>query len=88
MFWDRLYIHGSKGVINSEVEYNQAGELCYTIIADGKKTERRVMAGQNYKLETEQLGRCIEKGEAPHVSEEFSIRNAKVLDVILDQIGY
>ena len=46
------------------------------------------MAGQNYKLETEQLGRCIEKGEAPHVSEEFSIRNAKVLDVILDQIGY
>ncbi|MCR5058664.1 MAG: Gfo/Idh/MocA family oxidoreductase [Clostridiales bacterium] len=85
---DRLYVHGSKGVINSEVEYNQAGELCYTIIVNGKKTERKITAQQNYKLETEQLGRCIEKGEAPHVSEDFSIRNAKVLDVILDQIGY
>lgn len=29
---DRLYIHGSKGVIKSEVEYNQAGNASYRII--------------------------------------------------------
>ena len=84
----RLYIHGSKGIISSEVEYNQAGDLSYTVIADGKKTERKIKAEQNYKLETEQLGRCIEKGEDPHVSKEFSLRNAGLLDTILEQIGY
>ncbi len=85
---DRLYIHGSKGTIGSDVEYNQAGELSYTILSEGKKIERTLTAPQNYKLEVEQLGRCIENGETPHVSSDFSIRNAKVLDVILDQIGY
>ena len=39
-------------------------------------------------LEVEQLGRCIENGEKPHVTEEFSIKNAKVLDMVLSQIGY
>ncbi len=85
---DRLYIHGSKGTITSDVEYNQSGELCYTIVSEGKTIERRVNAGQNYTLETAQLGRCIENGEQPHVSPEFSIRNAKLLDRIFEQTGY
>ncbi|MCR5802361.1 MAG: Gfo/Idh/MocA family oxidoreductase [Lachnospiraceae bacterium] len=85
---DKLYIHGSKGVINSDVEYNQAGELKYTITADGKIIERTVSAMQNYTLEAEQLGRCIENGETPHISPEFSIKNAKLLDAILQRIGY
>ncbi len=85
---DRLYIHGSKGIISSEVEYNQAGELCYTIISDGEETLRKISAKQNYRRETEQLGRCIENGESPFVSPDFSIKNAKLLDEILKQIGY
>lgn len=85
---DRLYIHGSKGTIRSDVEYNQSGELCYTITQDGKETLRRISVRQNYTLETEQLGRCIENGEEPFVSPDFSIRNAKLLDVILEQIEY
>ena len=47
---DRLYIHGSKGTISSDVEYNQAGDLSYTVTVDGKKTERKIKAEQNYKL--------------------------------------
>lgn len=86
--YDRLYIHGSKGDIVSPVEYNQAGELCYTIIAGGEKIERKVIAPQNYSLETEQLGRAIEDGEAPFITPEFSIRNADLLDQILSKIGY
>ena len=39
-------------------------------------------------LEIEQLGRCIENGEAPHITPEFSIKNAELLDEILKQIGY
>ena len=85
---DRLYIHGSKGTISSDIEYNQAGDLCYAITSEGKETLRKISARQNYTLETEQLGRCIENGEEPLVSSDFSIKNAKMLDVILEQIEY
>jgi predicted dehydrogenase len=85
---DRLYIHGSKGVIESAVEYNQEGELTYTVIPEGKTIERKVCAPQNYSLEIAQLGRCIENGETQFITPEFSIRNAEVLDMVLKQIGY
>lgn len=85
---DRLYIHGTKGVIRSDVEYNQEGDLHYTILAKGKKTERWVAAEQNYSLEIRQFGRCIENGEKPHISQQFSIKNAQLLDMILSKIGY
>ncbi len=85
---DRLYIHGSKGIISSEVEYNQSGELCYTVVTDDDKTVRKVNARQNYALEVEQFGRCILGGDKPHVSDDFSIRNAKLMDMILKQAGY
>ena len=85
---DRLYIHGSKGTIESEVEYNQAGRLTYKIKAGNREYNPTVNAGQNYMLEVEQLGRCIENGEAPHISSDFTIRNAKLLDMVLGKIGY
>ena len=86
--FDRLYIHGSTGCIRSDVEYNQDGELCYTIVSEGKKIERKVTAKQNYALESSQFGRCIENGESPFVTSDFSIKNAKLLDRILEKIGY
>lgn len=85
---DKLYIHGSKGVIISDVEYNQSGDLSYSVIADGKEIKRKLYVKQNYTLEAEQLSRCIENGEEPHISAEFSIKNAKLLDEIFDKIGY
>ena len=86
--WDRLFIHGNKGTITSAVEYNQAGDLTYEITANGEKITRTVNARWNYTLETEQLGRCIEEGEKPFISPEFSIRNAELLDQILAKAGY
>lgn len=85
---DLLYIHGSKGIITSDVEFNQQGELCYSIMTEEGKIERRLNAKQNYSLEIEQLGRCIENGDKPYISEEFSMRNADLLDKILAKIGY
>jgi len=85
---DRLYIHGSKGVIESGVEYNQEGRLSYTIKTGTKEYNPAINAPQNYMLEVEQLGRCIENGEAPHISSEFTIKNAELLDKILANIGY
>ncbi|MCR5324714.1 MAG: Gfo/Idh/MocA family oxidoreductase [Lachnospiraceae bacterium] len=86
--YDRLYIHGTKGAIRSDVEYNQAGELKYRIFTNEGVTERCVSVPQNYSLEVEQLGRCILEGEKPHITPEFSIKNAELIDKVLYEIGY
>lgn len=43
---------------------------------------------QNYALEIEQLGRVIENCEEQHITPEFSIRQAELLDQVLSRIGY
>lgn len=85
---DRVRIYGTKGYIKSETQFNEAGEVGYTICANGETIEKKLFAPQNYKLEVEQLGRCILDGEAPHVSEEFTMMNARTLDRILEKMGY
>lgn len=85
---DMLRIHGTKGTIRSDVQYNQAGQILYTVEVNDQKLSRTVMAKQNYALEVEQLGRCITDGEHPHVSHAFSRMNARVMDRILERIGY
>jgi len=86
--FDRLYIHGSKGSIRSEVEYNQEGEVSYRVYTPEGMKERKVFVPQNYCLEVEQLGRCILDGEKPHITPEFSIANAELIDRVLKEIGY
>lgn len=86
--YDRLYVHGTKGAIRSEVEYNQEGELTYKIVTGDDVIERKVLVDQNYKLEVEQLGRCIREGLAPHITSAFSIRNAEILDAVMKAVNY
>ena len=85
---DRLIIHGTKGCIKSDVQFNQAGELSSRVWVEGEETVKTVQTPQNYSLEAAQLGRCIRGLETPHVTEEFSVANAKVLEDILREIGY
>lgn len=85
---DRLYIRGEKGCIKSSVEYNQEGELSYTVIADGKEITRSVTARQNYCLELERMNKAITGTEEILVTPGFSIRNAKLIDEALKAIGY
>lgn len=86
--YDRLYIHGSKGSIRSEVEYNREGDVTYRIFTDGKVTERKVSIPHNYALEIAQMCRCIEGKETPHITPAFSIKNAELIDGVLKAIGY
>ena len=87
--FDRLYIHGSKGSIRSDVEYNREGDVGYKIYtSDDGIIERRIHVPQNYALEIEQFSRCILFGEEPHISPEFSVRNSELMDKILERIGY
>jgi len=85
---DRLHIYGTLGEIHSPVQFNQPGEIPYTVLRDGKKETKTVTAPNNYQLEVEQMGRCIRNGETPRVSREFSLRCAGVMDTILSEIGY
>lgn len=86
--FDRLYIHGTKGSIRSDVEYNQAGELTYKIYNADGIIERKLSVPQNYSLEIENLSRSILYGEKPHITPAFSIKNAELIDRILKEIGY
>lgn len=86
--FDRLYIHGSKGSIRSDAEYNQEGCVSYEIRTGNAIAQRVVEVPQNYSLEIEQLNRCILYGETPHVSGTFSMKNASLIDRILAKIGY
>lgn len=86
--YDRLYIHGTKGSIISAVEYNQEGKLSYTISAEGKSIIRNIDAPQNYALELDQLNACILNGDSPHITEEFSLKNMRLIDSVLNEIGY
>ena len=86
--FDRLYIHGTKGAIRSDVEYNQEGDLTYRIVTPEGTNERAVHVPHNYALEIEQLSRCILYGEKPHVTPAFSVRNAELMDKVLQEIGY
>ena len=85
---DRFQIHGTKGEIRCDARFNQAGTLTYTIRQGEEVTVKAVEARHNYALEVEQLGRCITDGEAPHVSKEFTLANAAILEKILFAIGY
>ncbi len=86
--FDRLYIHGSKGFLRSEAEYNQEGEVSYRIYTAEGMEEKRLVIPQNYSLEISQFGRCILQGERPHITPEFSVANAELIDRVLRESGY
>lgn len=86
--YDRLYIKGTKGYIESFVEYNQCGKLQYEINVDGVRTTREIDAPNNYCLEVENLSKSILGIETPLVTPEFSLRNSELLDNVLEEIGY
>jgi predicted dehydrogenase len=85
---DRCLIRGERGYILNACAFNQCGELSYTICVDGVTETRTVSVRQNYALEVEQLGRCIAGDERPFVTNAFSLRNARTIDRVLEEIGY
>lgn len=85
---DRCLIRGERGYITNPCEFNQCGELQYTVCVDGVCETKTVPTPNNYRLEVEQLGRCISEGEKPFVSNAFSLREARTIDRVLKDMGY
>ena len=86
--FDRLYIHGTKGTIRSDVEYNQEGNVSYKIYKDDEVITRDIFVPHNYSLEIEQFSKCVLGEEKPYVTSEFTIKNAELIDKVLQEIGY
>lgn len=87
---DRFQIHGTLGSIESvNFGFNAPGDLSYRVRTfDGMDEVRTISVPQNYRLEVEQMGRCITENEMPAVSGAFSIQNAGIIDRVLKEIGY
>ena len=68
--------------------YNAEGTLIYYIHKNGNTKEVTVEVPDNYMLEVEQFGRVISEREQPYVSHEFSIKNARTIDRVLESMGY
>jgi predicted dehydrogenase len=85
---DRYFIHGTEGTIEAPVPFNFEGTVKYYIHKNGGTKEIVVEVPNNYTLEVEQLGRCITEGEQPYVSHEFSMKNARTMDRVLESMGY
>lgn len=85
---DCLRIHGTLGDIRTDARFNQSGELTYTLTVGDETDVKTVSTPHNYRLEVEQLGRCITDGEQPHVTESFTMQNARLMEKILNIIGY
>lgn len=86
----RFEIHGTLGSIRGvDFTFNGCGKLSYRLQTfDGRDELITLDVPQNYRLEVEQLGRCITDGESPAVTEEFSMAMARTIDRILAAIGY
>ena len=54
---------------------------------DGREEMKTISVPQNYRLEVEQMGRCVEGKETPAVTRGFSLANARMIDAILEEIG-
>ena len=62
--------------------------MSYRIFTADGVEERKISVPQNYSLELEQLGSCILDGRKPHITPDFSLKNARLIDRVLKEIGY
>ncbi len=86
--YDRLFIHGSKGDIRSEAEYNGCGNLTYRIIIDGAETVKTIPVQDNYSCEISEFGDCIINNTEAFPNKEFCLKNATLIDKLLENIDY
>ena len=83
-YWGLRAIHGNT---------HHEGEIPFDVTVKDTHGERvtqieKVIVGSNYSMEIEQMNQCIINKAFPHISEEFSINKMRILEKILDTVGY
>lgn len=85
---DRFEVQGSGGHIRSRTQFNEEGEVSYTICTDAGEKTVTIQAPDNYVSEIERVGRYFLDGGASPVPRELSLNVARVIGEVLEQIGY
>ena len=60
----------------------------WRIITDEGETVRTIDVPNNYSLEIEQFSKAVRGEEKPYITEDFSVRNASLIDSVLKEIDY
>lgn len=88
-FRSDYFVAGTLGSIRVPSAFNAKGALAIELKRDGQPDELvRVETPDNYRLEVEQLGRCIQSGETPLVDAASSLNTARLIAAVLQRIGY
>lgn len=85
---DGFSIYGNKGILIVPLEYNFAGKGNIYLKTDSEIKEITVESPDNYQLEFEHFVDCIVNQKECRIGEDFSIRQARTLDRMLNLIGY
>lgn len=85
---DRLEIHGTNGFIRSRTQFNESGQLNYLVTTEDGQRAVTVNAPNNYEAEMAAVSQCILEDGTPVVTKELSLRVARIMDQVLQQIGY
>ena len=88
---------GEKGRIEVPCNFNCRNICKFTVMVNGivdnveikdeECTEYTVLCPDNYMLEIAQFSRCVLGEEPPYITEEETVGNARILDMILEAAG-
>ena len=62
--------------------------MSYKIYKDDEVITRDIFVPHNYSLEIDQFSKCVLGEEKPYVTPDFTIKNAELIDKVLQEIGY
>ncbi|MFI3166947.1 MAG: Gfo/Idh/MocA family oxidoreductase [Bacillota bacterium] len=84
----RINIYCEKGAIYYSGNFNSVGDVEYILDGENGKEIVKLEVPNNYGLEIERFTNAITKGESMLVDEKFTMQNAEILDMLLDDCGY
>lgn len=86
---DRFVLHGTEGSIHVMLPFNAEGEVEYKITRIDKSVRTvKLFVKNNYELEIRNMNDSIKKRGQVNVSKDISIRQAQIIDKVLEAVSY
>lgn len=85
---DRFEVQGTDGYIRSRTQFNEEGQVDFTVCTRDGERKVTVEAPNNYVSEMENVSRYFLVGGMSPVPKELSLRVAWVIGEVLREIGY
>jgi len=84
----RFEVQGTEGAIFTNHPFNESGNLTWHLLQKGGQVIREVASPDNYFLEAQHFGEVLSGKIGPKISLEDSLENARVIQHVLEKIGY